>query len=107
VGHFVRDEATGEIMFRHVMIAELNGHLSASPDWKRLGSKVNPTTGSQRTETYVTTLSGTTKLRHGSIYLDPVINFSRWRRPKGTTFPEHSIFHPDNFPKKPGKRKRP
>lgn len=100
VAHFVKADATGEIMFRHVMIAELTGHLHAAPDWKRLGSRVNPATGSQRTETYVTTPAGTAKLRHGSVYLDTAIDYSRWRRPKGGTVPDHSIFHPTHLPKK-------
>lgn len=103
IAHFSRDDATGAILFRHVMIAELLSHLSATPDWKRLGSRVNPTTGSQRTETYVTTAAGTTKLRHGSIYIDPAIDYSRWRRPTGGTIPVHSIFHPMN-PRKKGKK---
>jgi transcriptional regulator with XRE-family HTH domain len=104
VAHFVVDSTTGGILFQHVMIAELNGHQHSSPDWKRLGSKVNPTTGSQRTETYVTTPSGTGKLRHGSVYLNPGIDYSRWRRPAGGAIPPHSIVHPANVPAKPKRR---
>jgi hypothetical protein len=106
VAHFVVDSTTGGILFQHVMIAELNGHQHASPDWKRLGSKVNPTTGSQRTETYVTKPSGTAKLRHGSVYLNPNIDYSRWRRPAGGTIPPHSIFHPSDLPTKVKKPKK-
>ena len=63
-----------------MMIAVLNGHTHSQPDWTYVGSKVNADTGSRRTETYNTTLVGTTKLRDGSVYLDPtVINFKRWR----------------------------
>lgn len=107
VAHFVVDASTGGILFQHLMIAELNGHQhSTSPDWERLGSKVNPTTGSQRTETYVTTPSGTAKLRHGSVYLNPNIDYSRWKRPAGGTIPPHSILHPTNLPAKAKKRKK-
>jgi hypothetical protein len=62
------------------MCAVLNGHTHAQPDWTYVGSKVNAVTGSRRTETYNTTLIGTTKMRDGSIYLDPtVVNFARWK----------------------------
>jgi transcriptional regulator with XRE-family HTH domain len=100
VAHFVVNQTTGGILFQHAMIAELNGHQNASPDWKRIGSKVNPVTGSQRTETYVTTPSGTAKLRHGSVYLDPSIDYSKWKRPTSGTIPAYSIFHPANLPPK-------
>lgn len=74
------DRETCHIKFVHVMIAVLNGHTRPRPDWTYVGSKVNAVTGSRRTETYNTTLIGTTKLRDGSVYLDPtVINFKRWR----------------------------
>lgn len=105
VAHFVVNQTTGGILFQHLMIAELNGHLHTNPDWKRLGSKVNPTTGSQRTETYVTTPSGTAKLRHGSVYLDPSIDYTRWQRPTGT-LPTYSIFHPSNLPQKAKKKRK-
>lgn len=45
--------------------------MENQPDWKYLGSRENPDTGSRRTETYTTNLYGTTKLRDGSAYLDP------------------------------------
>ena len=67
--------------FIHVMLAVLNGHNQPEPDWVYVGSKVNVDTGSRRTETYNTTLIGMTKLRDGSVYLDPAaINFKRWRQ---------------------------
>lgn len=105
VAHFVVNQDTGGILFQHLMIAELNSHQHTKPDWKRIGSKVNPKTGSQRTETHVTTASGTAKLRHGSTYLDPSIDYSKWKRPTGDTIPSHSIFYSPNLPQK-GKKKR-
>ena len=63
------------------MFPVLNGHSHAEPDWTYVGSKVNTETGSRRTETYNTTLTGTTKLRDGSVFLDStVIDFKRWRQ---------------------------
>jgi len=88
-------DAQGSIRFVHVMFAELNSHQHASPDWKYIGSKVDPRTGSRRTETYVTNLRGTTKLRDGSVYLDAsIVKCKRWRqeRPDGATPPSWSIF---------------
>ena len=43
--------ATGLIRFAHVMLAVLNGHTHPESDWVYVGSKVNATTGSRRTET--------------------------------------------------------
>jgi transcriptional regulator with XRE-family HTH domain len=74
------DRESCQIKFVHIMCAVLNGHTHPQPDWTYVGSKVNATTGSRRTETYNTTLVGTTKLRDGSVYLDPTfINFKRWK----------------------------
>jgi len=74
------DRESCHIKFVHIMCAVLNGHTHAQPDWTYVGSKVNVVTGSRRTETYTTTLIGTTKLRDGSVYLDPtIVNFKRWR----------------------------
>ncbi len=74
------DRESCHIKFVHIMIAVLNGHTHPQPDWTYVGSKVNAVTGSRRTETYNTTLIGTTKLRDGSIYLDPTaVDFKRWR----------------------------
>lgn len=74
------DRETCHIKFVHIMCAVLNGHTHAQPDWTYVGSKVNVATGSRRTETYNTTLIGTTKLRDGSVYLDPeFISFKRWK----------------------------
>jgi len=87
---------TGNIRFVHVMMAVLNGHNHAEPDWTYVGSKVNPTTGSRRTETYNTTLIGTTKLRDGSVYLDPAaVQFRRWRQKRRGAMPTYSIFASD------------
>lgn len=83
----------GDIKFVHIMFANLNGHQHSDPDWSYVGSKVNADTGSRRTETYVTTLKGTTKLRDGSIYLDrEKVNFSRWRQARDAAIPPWSIF---------------
>jgi transcriptional regulator with XRE-family HTH domain len=93
VACFAIDEKTGNIRFIHVMLAVLNGHNQPEPDWVYVGSKVNATTGSRRTETYNTTLVGTTKLRDGSVYLDPtVIHFKRWRQSRRGQVPAFSIF---------------
>jgi transcriptional regulator with XRE-family HTH domain len=87
------EQATGLIRFAHVMLAVLNGHTHPESDWVYVGSKVNATTGSRRTETYNTTLAGTTKLRDGSVYLDPtVIEFKRWRQARRGAAPGFSIF---------------
>jgi transcriptional regulator with XRE-family HTH domain len=93
VGCFRIDPATGDILFVHVMLADLVGHAAAPSDWKYVGSKVNEETGSQRTETYVTTLRGTTKLRDGSVYLDPdAVDHRRWKQERDGDPPPHSIF---------------
>lgn len=93
VACFKIDKQTGNIRFLHVMLAMLNGHNHPEPDWVYVRSKVNPATGSRRTETYNTTLIGTTKLRDGSVYLDPTaINFKRWRQRRRGPIPPHSIF---------------
>lgn len=74
---FHLDKESGDIRFIHVMFADLIGHGRANADWKYVGSKVNAETGSQRTETYVTTAIGTTKLRHGTVYLDSDLELIR------------------------------
>lgn len=90
---FEIESAIGSVRFVHVMLAVLNGHGHPEPDWTYVGSKVNTTTGSRRTETYNTTLIGTTKLRDGSVYLDPAkVDFSRWRQARRTARPGYSIF---------------
>ncbi len=74
------DRETHHIKFAHIMCAVLNGHTHSQPDWTYVGSKVNAVTGSRRTETYNTTLVGTTKLRDGSVYLDStMVNYGRWK----------------------------
>ncbi len=74
------DRESCHIKFVRIMCAVLNGHTHPQPDWTYVGSKVNAVTGSRRTETYNTNLIGTTKLRDGSIYLDPiVVNVKRWK----------------------------
>jgi len=89
------DTASGDIQFIHVMFADLIGHGRRNADWKYIGSKVNKKTGSQRTETYNTTSRGTTKLRHGTVYLDTsVVDISRWRIDPKVPAPPHSPFQP-------------
>jgi transcriptional regulator with XRE-family HTH domain len=88
-----RSEEVGNVRFLHLMCAPLNDHRSPAPDWKYVRSKVNVDTGSQRTETYVTTPAGTTKLRDGTVYIDPAIDFRRWRQQRGgQPVPPWSIF---------------
>jgi hypothetical protein len=94
VACFQIEGATGLIRFVHVMLAVLNGHTRPQSDWVYVGSKVNATTGSRRTETYNTTLPGTTKLRDGSVYLDPrVVDFKRWRQARAGAISGFSIFN--------------
>lgn len=95
-----RMDDNGDIQFVHVMFAVLNGHQHESPDWKYIGSKVNRESGSRRTETYVTTPEGTTKLRDGSVYLNErYVDFRRWRqiRRNGESPPSWSIFAPSSM----------
>jgi transcriptional regulator with XRE-family HTH domain len=88
-----QSQEKGEVRFLHLMCAVLNDHRSQAPDWKYVGSRVNAQTGSQRTETYVTTPTGATKLRDGSVYIDPAIDFRRWRQERaGQPVPPWSIF---------------
>lgn len=88
VGCFQIEPNTGNVRFIHLMFAVLNGHGHAEPDWTYVGSKVNETTGSRRTETYNTNLIGTTKLRDGSVYLDPsAIGYKRWRQQRRADAP--------------------
>jgi transcriptional regulator with XRE-family HTH domain len=90
---FQIESVTGVVRFVHVMLAVLNGHTHPQSDWVYVGSKVNATTGSRRTETYNTTLAGTTKLRDGTVYLDPnVVDFKRWRQSRSGPVPAFSIF---------------
>ena len=93
VACFQIEAKSGNIRFVHLMFAMLNGHGQTHPDWTCVGSKVNSNTGSRRTETYNTTLIGTTKLRDGSAFLDPnVVNFKRWRQKRLGAIPPYSIF---------------
>ena len=90
---FTIEKATGNVRFLHLMFTILNGHGHAEPDWTYVGSKVNADTRSRRTETYNTTLIGTTKLRDGSVFLDStVIDFKRWRQQRRGPAPAYSIF---------------
>lgn len=87
------DKTSGDICFIHIMFANLVGHGRAKADWKYVGSTVNKDTGSQRTETYVTTPGGTAKLRHGTVYLNrQKINVSRWRTSPAVPAPLGSPF---------------
>jgi transcriptional regulator with XRE-family HTH domain len=93
IGCFQIDQTSGDISFVHIMVAKLHGHNHSEPDWKYVRSKINEVTGSRRTETYNTTLEGTTKLRDGSVYLDPrVVSYQRWRQARKGNIPKHSIF---------------
>ena len=84
---------SGDIQFVHLMFAVLHGHQQSNPDWKYVGSQENLVTGSRRTETYTTNLTGTTKLRDGSAYIDSSkVNFSKWRQERVGKIPEWSIF---------------
>lgn len=95
VACFRIEPKTGNIRFVHLMFAVLNGHNHAEPDWTYVGSKVNAETGSRRTETYNTNLIGTTKLRDGTVFLDPtVVEIKRWRQKRRGTVPPYSIFAP-------------
>lgn len=90
---FHLDLSNGDIRFIHVMFADLIGHDKPNTDWKYVGSKVNQDTGSQRTETYVTTPCGTAKLRHGTAYLDTSrIHVLRWRMDASVPIPAYSPF---------------
>ena len=90
---FQIESQTGNVRFVHLMFAVLNGHNQPEADWTYVGSKVNATTGSRRTETYNTTLAGVTKLRDGSVFLDPtIVNFKRWRQKRNGAPPPYSIF---------------
>lgn len=95
VACFRIDEQSGDILFIHVMFADLIGHGGRNADWKYIGSKVNKKTGSQRTETYNTTPSGTAKLRHGTVYLDTsAVSIDRWRVDSKVPVPAYSPFQP-------------
>lgn len=90
------DRNDSGIEFVHVMFAVLNGHQEPDADWKYVGSRVNQDTGSRRTETYNTTGTGTTKLRDGSAFLNPLkVNYRRWRPQRTGTIPDYSIFAPN------------
>lgn len=87
-------EEGGDISFIHIMFANLNGHKHPNPDWTYLGSKENKDTGSRRTETYITNLEGTTKLRNGTVYLVPdEVDFRRWKVSPKIPIPPYSIFY--------------
>ena len=90
---FELDETSGNVLFVHIEAAELVGH-SKEPegDWHYCGSTVNEETGSRRTETYYTTLRGSSKLRDGSVYLDTdrVKNWTKWQHAKSYPIPPHS-----------------
>ncbi len=90
---FNLNKDNGDILFVHVMFAELIGHGRRNADWKYVGSRVNAKPGSQRTETYTTTPAGTAKLRHGTVYLDTsLIDISRWRTDTSRSTPPQSPF---------------
>ena len=91
---FKVDAASGDVRFIHAMFANLLGHTQPESDWKYVGSTVNKVSGSQRSETYTTTGIGTTKLRDGSAFIDPLeVNYSRWKPQHRGRIPAFSIFH--------------
>ncbi len=91
---FQIDDSTGNIRFIHMMFAVLNGHTQSNPDWKYVGSKENAETGSRRTETYTTNSVGTTKLRDGTVFIDPnFVCFKRWKQDRLGPMPAYSIFN--------------
>lgn len=101
------NQVTGDICFIHVMFANLNGHDRDDADWKYVGSRVSEETGSQRTETYVTTGNGTAKLRHGTVYLDTdQVKIDRWRTSPDVVAPSYSPFIKGKKSRKPRKAKQ-
>lgn len=93
VSCFDLDERSGNILFVHIEVAELVGHIDElEGDWHYCGSTVDEETGSQRTETYYTTGRGTSKLRDGSAYLDTdrVTNWKHWQHDRSYPIPSHS-----------------
>lgn len=94
VASYVLDEK-GNLDFLTLSVA----YLEAPPtDWVYLGSKVKEATGTQRTETYITTPSGTAKLRDGLVYWDPRVTISKSmrsarRRVIVVAIPPHSPFY--------------
>lgn len=94
VACYMLDHGNGNILFIHVMFANLIGYTHVDSDWKYVGSRVNRESGSQRTETYNTSGVGTTKLRDGSAYLDKNhVSFKRWRPQHPGQIPNYSIFY--------------
>jgi hypothetical protein len=56
-------------------------------------NKFNYAYSLRRTEAYSTKLAGTTKLRDGSVFIDPTaVNFKRWRQKRTGAVPPYSIF---------------
>ncbi len=93
VACFELNEENGDIRILHVMFADLVGHGKTGADWTYMRSKVKAETGSQRTETYMTTPAGTAKLRHGTVYLDTTrVDITRWRIAPAIAAPLHSPF---------------
>lgn len=98
IAGFHTDEATGAIRFVHIQLARLDAYDAEKDaqgrpcDWTYYGSSRDAETGSQRTETYATTLRGTTKLRNGTVYLDTdeVNSWARWQADDTVALPPHS-----------------
>ena len=95
VAGFHTNEETGVIRFVHIQIAPLERYREDADepqDWTYYGSSRDEETGAQRTETYSTTLRGTSKLRDGSVYLDTdrVENWKRWHHADTLDIPSHS-----------------
>jgi len=95
IAGFHTDEETGAIRFVHVQVATLERYREGADvpqDWTYYGSSRDDETGSQRTETYSTTLRGTSKLRDGTAYLDTdrVENWKRWQHDDSIEIPSYS-----------------
>ena len=90
-----RIQEDGSLRFTQVEIAKLVGYEYENSDWKYQGSKRNDN-DSQRTETYITNEIGTTKLRDGTMFLDPEFvnlnNLEKRRRKVNLEIPEYSPF---------------
>lgn len=95
VAGFHTDDETGAIRFVHIQISSLERYREDADelqDWTYYGSSRDEETGAQRTETYSTTLRGTSKLRDGTVYLDTdrVENWKLWQHADTLDIPSHS-----------------
>ena len=101
IAGFHTDEETGAVRFVHIQLAQLEAYNTEKDkqgrpfDWTYYGSSRDEETGSQRTETYATTLRGTTKLRNGTVYLDTdaVDSWTRWQVDDSVALPPHALLY--------------